>query len=87
MTYQTCKHERRKIISWDYINFASDGHRERVVPLHVFVKVMGTIANVHEGGIDLLPLQAGVAREGLGAKVVLHYTTVFAEPRAAALVH
>ena len=73
--------------SSDYIDCVSGGHRVRLVPLQVPVKVVGTITDVHEGDIDLLSLQARVARERFGAKVFLHYTTVFAESRAAALVH
>ena len=56
-------------------------------PFQMPVEVVGTIANVHEGGIDLLALQAGVACEGLGVKVVLHDPTMFTEARTAALVH
>lgn len=69
------------------INRTSVGHRERTAPLQMSVKVMGVIADVHKGDIDLLSLQVSVACKGLGAKLVLHYSTVLAEPRAAALVN
>lgn len=59
----------------------------RVVPLQVSIKIMGTIANVGEGDVNLLSLQASVAGEGLGTKMVLYYATMFAEPRATPLVH
>jgi hypothetical protein len=59
----------------------------KVVPFQVPVKVTRAIADVNEGGVNLLSLQAGVVREGLGAKVVLHNPAVFAEPRTTTLVH
>ena len=51
------------------------------------VKVIGAVANVCEGGIDLLALQAGILGEGFDAKVVLHNPTMFTESRTTALVH
>lgn len=55
VTYQTCEQKRRQII-----NCFSEGRRVEVVPLQVSVKILGTIANVREGDVDLLSLQAGV---------------------------
>ena len=51
------------------------------------IEIVGAIADVHKSGIDLLSLQAGVVRERLGVKAVLHDPTVFAEPRTTTLVH
>ena len=53
----------------------------------MLIEVLGTVSDVHEGGIDLLALQTGVVLEGLRAKVVLHDATMFAEPRTSALEH
>ena len=53
----------------------------------MLIKVMGTVADVHESGIDFIALQAGVVLEGLGTKVVLRDATMFAELRTSALEH
>jgi hypothetical protein len=64
-----------------------ENYRERPVPFQVPVKIIGSISDVEEGGVDLRSLHASIACERLGAKVVLHYTAVFAEPGTTALVY